>query len=60
MAKQDNDWKKRLGVIYSTNPDFQFESGDERTEESLGNALQKLRVQLDKKNQCLYIIQLLK
>jgi len=20
----DNDWKKRLGVVYSTNPDFKY------------------------------------
>ena len=20
----ENDWKKRLGVVYSTNPDFQY------------------------------------
>ena len=27
----DNDWKKRLGMVYSTNPDFQFETGEEIT-----------------------------
>ena len=21
----ENDWKKRLGVVFSTNPDFQYE-----------------------------------
>lgn len=21
----DNDWKQRLGVVYSTNPDFRYE-----------------------------------
>ena len=23
-----NDWKDRLGVMYSTNPDFQYNTGD--------------------------------
>ena len=25
----DNDWKKRLGMVYSTNPDFQYEKAEE-------------------------------
>ena len=24
--KNDNDWKQRLGVVYSTNPDFQYQT----------------------------------
>ena len=24
----DNDWKKRLGVVYSTNPDFEYDEGE--------------------------------
>ena len=24
-----NDWKDRLGVVFSTNPDFQYESARE-------------------------------
>ena len=24
-----NDWKKRLNVVYSTNPEFQYEKEDE-------------------------------
>ena len=24
---KDNDWKTRLGVVYSTNPDFAFDDG---------------------------------
>ena len=26
---KNNDWKDRLGVMYSTNPDFQYNTGDE-------------------------------
>lgn len=43
-----NDWKDRLGMVYSTNPDYQFESREEVTE-TLPAAKQDLRVQLDKK-----------
>ncbi|HKJ40449.1 MAG TPA: hypothetical protein VKA27_00090 [Sunxiuqinia sp.] len=47
MAK---DWKDRLGVVYSTNPDFQFEKGDEEVQETLPPQQQDLRVSLDRKN----------
>ncbi len=47
MAK---DWKERLGVVYSTNPDFQFEKEHEEVAETLPPQQQKLIVQLDKKN----------
>jgi len=43
-----NDWKDRLGTVYSTNPDFQYESGDVEQETPLPSK-QDLRVQLDKK-----------
>ena len=31
----DNDWKKRLGVVFSTNPDFTYEQDAEQEEETL-------------------------
>ena len=46
----DNDWKKRLGMVYSTNPDFQFESGDQKKAQQLAPDQQRLYVSLDKKN----------
>jgi len=46
----DNDWKKRLGVVYSTNPDFKFESGDQEEAQQLGPEQQRVYVSLDKKN----------
>ncbi len=30
MSVKDNDWKSRLGMVYSTNPDFAFDSGEEK------------------------------
>lgn len=43
-----NDWKSRLNVVYSTNPDFQYESEDEEVVETLDKEKQNLRVYLDR------------
>ena len=45
-----NDWKERLNVVYSTNPDFQYETEENIEEPTLPPAQQRLRVQLDRKN----------
>lgn len=52
MAKdtKNNDWKDRLNVIYSTNPNFQYETENTEEAETLSPNQQKLRVQLDRKN----------
>jgi translation initiation factor 1 len=44
-----NDWKERLGTVYSTNPDFQYETETGGTAETLSPDKQDLRVHLDKK-----------
>ena len=45
----DNDWKKRLGVVYSTNPDFAFEDGgSEQEPETLAPEKQRLIVCIDR------------
>ena len=47
---KNNDWKDRLNVVYSTNPDFQYESSEEEEEmETLPKNQQKLRVSMEKK-----------
>lgn len=46
----ENDWKKRLGIVYSTNPDFAFETDSNKEEETPDPAHQKLYVSLDRKN----------
>ncbi len=46
----ENDWKKRLGVVYSTNPDFKYEEQDAEPEQiTLPAARQKLIVGIDRK-----------
>lgn len=45
----DNDWKARLGMVYSTNPDFKYETAEEPEAETLPPGRQELRVWLDRK-----------
>lgn len=45
-----NDWKERLGVMYSTNPDFQYDTDQASEEETLPKEKQLLRISLDKRN----------
>ena len=45
-----SDWKSRLGMVYSTNPDYQFTTEDDCIEEAetLPAAQQKLRVRMER------------
>ena len=45
---KDNDWKNRLQVVYSTNPDFNYVTDEEPEVETLPKLQQKLRVQREK------------
>lgn len=47
---KNNDWKERLNVVYSTNPDFSYEMDDDEEQVTLDPTRQNLRVQLDRKN----------
>ena len=47
MAKS-NDWKKRDGVVYSTNSDFQFNYSEKESATTLPAQQQNLKVHLDK------------
>lgn len=44
-----NDWKKKLNVVYSTNPDFEYEQEETHQEETLAKEKQSLRILLDTK-----------
>ena len=44
-----NDWKDRLGVVYSTNSDYNYEHNEEEQEDTLAPSQQKLKVALDRK-----------
>ena len=43
------DQPSRQGVVYSTNPDFSFQTNEPAAPETLPSRQQQLRVQLDKK-----------
>lgn len=45
----DNDWKKRLGVVFSTNPDFVYEESAAVEPETLEPSRQNLVVAIDRK-----------
>lgn len=47
---RNNDWKERLNVVYSTNPDFSYETEDEEPRETIAKEKQNLRVSIDKRN----------
>ena len=46
----ENDWKQRLGVVYSTNPDFAYTTAQAQEEETLPPGRQKLIVGIDRRN----------
>lgn len=50
MKQQNNDWKSRLNIVYSTNPDFAYETMTENTATTLPAHQQKLHVQLERRN----------
>lgn len=45
----DNDWKSRLGVVYSTNPDFKYSVDSEPEQETLPPQRQRLIVRIDRR-----------
>lgn len=45
----DNDWKKRLGVVFSTNPDFTYQEEEQQEEATLEPSKQSLIVGIDRK-----------
>ena len=45
----DNDWKSRLGIVYSTNPDFEYRQEAEEEAETLPPSKQRLIVRIDRR-----------
>ena len=45
-----NDWKKRLDIVYSTNPDYHYNKEGEEITGTLPKEKQLLRISLDKRN----------
>ena len=45
---KNNDWKERLGMVYSTNPNFEYDTGEEEEPKTLPKNQQRLRVRMEK------------
>ena len=45
---KDNDWKKRLGVVFSTASDYNYQTDAEEEAQTLEAKVQKLRVRIEK------------
>lgn len=45
---KDNDWKKRLGVVFSTASDYEYQTNEAEEAETLKESEQKLRVRIEK------------
>ena len=56
----NNDWKSRLGMVYSTDPDFQYTTDEEPEVETLAPQQQKLRVWRDTKQRGGKVVTLIK
>ena len=56
----DNDWKSRLGMVYSTNPDYKYDVREEPKAELLPPARQQLRVWLDRKQRAGKVVTLIR
>lgn len=50
VIDMDNDWKSRLSVVYSTDPNFKYTTDSEEQPELKPKDKQQLRVKLDKRN----------
>ena len=50
LMRPDNDWKQRLGVVYSTNPDFNYAKEETVEAETLEPSRQRLTVTIDRRN----------
>lgn len=48
MSKNTNDWKSRLGVVFSTDSNFSFQTEEENVSETLPKNRQRLRVSIEK------------
>lgn len=56
----DNDWKSRLGMVYSTDPNFRYADDQTAQPELLPPARQQLRVWLDRRQRAGKVVTLVR
>ncbi len=47
--KENNDWKERLNIVYSTNPDYAYQKEAQEEQQTLAPQKQTLRISIDRK-----------
>ncbi|MGE4288977.1 MAG: translation initiation factor [Salinivirgaceae bacterium] len=47
--KENNDWKERLNIVYSTNPDYAYQKEELEEQQTLEPQKQTLRISIDRK-----------
>ncbi len=55
-----SDWKERLGMVYSTNPDFEYRTEEQEQVATLPPQQQNLRVWLDRRQRGGKVVTLVK
>ena len=60
VAMKNNDWKERLNIVYSTNPDFCYETETEPLCETLPKSQQRLRVSIERHHRGGKVVTLIK
>ena len=60
MKHDSSDWKSRLGMVYSTDPDFQYATDEAEEQPTLPPARQELRVWIDRKQRAGKVVTLVR
>jgi translation initiation factor 1 len=60
MGNEPKDWKNRLGMVYSTNPDFDYNQDKEDSTETPEPGKQTLYISLDRKQRKGKVVTLIK
>lgn len=55
-----NDWKARLGMVYSTDPGYKYEADRTSEQETLPSSRQELRVWLDRRQRAGKVVTLVR
>ena len=50
MNNKNNDWKERLGIVYSTNENYEYDTEASQADQTLPPEKQNLRIQLSTKH----------